>query len=224
MTDSKPPSTILSSVWDSVLRSFVVLAGMQLNLFTPLKDGPLSASEIADAIGVDVIKLRPLLYALVVVGLLTVEDELFANTEEADHHLVKDRPDYAGIHGFLMNDLCSAALRTADSIRTGIPQAERDYASLSADYLNSFFDTRHPGSVDVGQMFAKEYDFSSCRSLIDVGGGSGGVAIAMAEAYPQLRATVVELPSVTPFTRRYVDRSADRGQGPVSVETNHRLG
>ena len=49
-----------------------------------------------------------------------------------------------------------------------------------------------------------EYDFSSSRRLIDVAGGTGGVAIAIAQACPQLRATVVDLPTVTPITQRLV--------------------
>jgi len=53
-----------------------VLTGMQLDLFTPLKDGPLSADPIAASIGVRTAKLHPLLSALVVIGLLSLEDGL----------------------------------------------------------------------------------------------------------------------------------------------------
>jgi O-methyltransferase len=48
-----------------------------------------------------------------------------------------------------------------------------------------------------------------------VGGGSGGLAIALTEAWPDVHATVAELPSVTPIAERYV---ADAGAGArVSV-------
>lgn len=49
------------------------------------------------------------------------------------------------------------------------------------------------------------YDFSSHRQLVDVAGGSGGVAIALARACRGLHATVVDLTSVTPVTQRIVD-------------------
>jgi hypothetical protein len=42
-----------------------MLAGIQLNLFTLLKDGPLAGAGIAAAIDVKCVKLMPLLYALV---------------------------------------------------------------------------------------------------------------------------------------------------------------
>jgi DNA-binding IclR family transcriptional regulator len=71
MTDSIPEPVILDSLQGMVFRAMSVLAGMQLDLFTPLKDGPLSADQIAESIGVGATRLRPLLNALVVVGLLT---------------------------------------------------------------------------------------------------------------------------------------------------------
>jgi hypothetical protein len=43
-----------------------MLAGMQLNLLTALKDGPRTAAKIAGAAGVSAGKLGPLLHALVV--------------------------------------------------------------------------------------------------------------------------------------------------------------
>ncbi len=41
-----------------------LLAGMQLDLFTPLKGGVLGGEQIAAAIGVNPARLNPLLYAL----------------------------------------------------------------------------------------------------------------------------------------------------------------
>jgi len=41
-----------------------MLAGMQLDVFTPLKDGPMSGARLADALDVPQEKLRPLLYPL----------------------------------------------------------------------------------------------------------------------------------------------------------------
>ncbi len=45
------PDTI-SRLFDAVFPAFAMLAGMELELFTPLEGGPLSAEEMADALGV----------------------------------------------------------------------------------------------------------------------------------------------------------------------------
>jgi predicted transcriptional regulator len=53
------------------------LSTVQLDLFTHLKDGSTSVEEIARMADVRADKLKPLLYALAAVGLLTVEGGVF---------------------------------------------------------------------------------------------------------------------------------------------------
>jgi len=89
MNNPTPQPKTITELFKAVYPSFAMLAGMELDLFTQLKDGPLNVEQISKAIGVQAIKLRPLLYALVVAGLLTVQDDLFSNTPEADHFLVR---------------------------------------------------------------------------------------------------------------------------------------
>jgi methyltransferase family protein len=72
----------------AVYPSFAMLAGMELDVFTTLKDGPLTGLQVAATLGVDPIRLNPLLYALVTAGLLTIAGERFDNTSEASQFLV----------------------------------------------------------------------------------------------------------------------------------------
>jgi len=89
------PATIMRNVY-SVFPSFAMLAGMQLDVFTHLKDGPMEAKTLASSLGVQEEKLSPLLYSLVVAGLLEVENKKFSNTAEAAQFLVRGCPDYMG--------------------------------------------------------------------------------------------------------------------------------
>jgi len=88
-TSSSSEGNPIMSIGSAVYPAFAMLAGMHLDLFTPLKDGPMTTEQIADAINAGSVKLRPLLYALVVARLLTVEGELFANTDAANCFLVR---------------------------------------------------------------------------------------------------------------------------------------
>src|SRR5262249_48682388 len=56
------------------------------------------------------------------------------------------------------------------------------------------------------------FDLRHFRRLVDLGGATGHLAVAACERYPQLRATVFELPRVISFAREQVKRSpvADR--------------
>ncbi|MSQ16264.1 MAG: methyltransferase domain-containing protein [Dehalococcoidia bacterium] len=85
---------------------------------------------------------------------------------------------------------------------------------MSQDQLEAFSRRMHPRVVAVGRDLVARYDFSSHRNLLDVAGGTGGLAIAVTAACPHIRATVVDLPDLTPVTRRFVTeaQAADRIQ------------
>ena len=115
-----------------------MLAGMQLDVFTPMKDGPLTAEQIAAAIGVGPSRLRLLLYVLVTAGLLTEQDGRFSNTAEANHFLVKGLPSYLGNKHATIAMTWSAYLKTAESIRSGVPQAKLDFSNSSQEDVEAF--------------------------------------------------------------------------------------
>ncbi|MCZ6628422.1 MAG: methyltransferase, partial [SAR324 cluster bacterium] len=192
--------------------ALAMLAGMQLELFTPLRNGPMSAGEMAAALDLDQVKLPPLLYALVSAELLTVENGRFANTAEADHFLVKGQPAYMGGMHELFSIVWGAMWHTAETIRSGKPQAKEDFAAMSEDDLRSFMRGLHPRALAQGRGLGNFFDLTKFRNLIDVAGGSGGLAIGACEAYAGLRGTVVDLPNTVPIARGFVEEAgmADR--------------
>jgi len=207
MTSPLPRPETVEKLGRAVYPSFAMLAGMQLDVFTPLKDGPMSAEQIAEKIGVSPGKLRRVLYALVTAELLTVQGDLFSNTPEADHSLVRGTPAYIGGRHEAFSRQWSATLKTADTILAGSPQAKHDFSTMSPDEQESFFRGLHPANLAAGRNLVRTHNFSTYRNLLDVGGGSGGLTIAITEACPQLRATVVDLPNVTPITQRFVEEA-----------------
>ena len=203
MTDLQPQPKIITQLFDAVYPSFAMLAGMELDLFTPLKNGPLSVEQLADMLGVQAIKLRPLLYTLVVAKLLTVNDELFSNTPEADTYLVQGKSTYlGGLQGLTMYNW-RRILKTAETIRAGGPLEETDYHSTQEAHI-ALFRGLYPGAILDAQRLIERHDFSTYRTLLDVGGGSGGLAIAMVQANPNLKATIIDLPMITPITQQFV--------------------
>jgi O-methyltransferase/methyltransferase family protein len=188
--------TTIRNVQRGVFPAFALLAGMQLELFTALAEGPASAAQAAQRLGVREQKLAPLLYALVLTGLVELKEEKFANSAEADEFLVKGRRRYLGGVHELWNDLWHATLNTAQSIRTGKPQAKHDFVDGDTEALTSFLRGLAANALPRGRRLAKEFDFSGCRSVIDVGGGSGSGLLGLLEAYPKLRGTLFELPPI----------------------------
>jgi predicted O-methyltransferase YrrM len=188
--------------------AFAMLAGLNLDLFTMLKGKTMSALQMADALDVQTDKLEPLLYALVTAGLLSLDNERFSNTIETTHYLIPDSSRFVGDHPFLNPLILSwnflAALKTAETIRTGAPQLPYDFSSRSEEELTQDFQMTQPIALRAGRELVAKYDFSSFRNLLDMGGGPGGLSIAVTEQLPHLQATVVDLPSVTPITQRFI--------------------
>ena len=191
----------------AVYPSFAMLAGMQLDVFTPLKEGPLRAEHLANALGIDPTRTARLLYALTAIGLLTVDGDRFANTPEADHFLVRGRPTYIGMRHHAYRRRWQSMLQAAESIRTGTPQGRRDYAGMASDERESFYRGTYTEALAAGRDLAARQDFSRHRRLVDAGGGSGGLAIAMAEAWPHLSVTIADLPATISVAQRYVDEA-----------------
>src|SRR5689334_22022020 len=151
---------------------------MELDLFSPLRDGPLTSEQIAQELGVEAARLRPLLALLAATGLLRGEaDGRFTNSPEAAAFLVRGQPGYMGSVHELWSDMWRAELHTASSVRSGKPQAAHDFSAMSADELHAFIRGSHSGAISAARLLLTARDLSDCHQLLDVGGGSGGLAI-----------------------------------------------
>jgi methyltransferase family protein/O-methyltransferase len=196
----------------AVYPSFAMLAGMELDVFTVLKDGPLTSRQIAATLGVNPIRLTPLLYALVAADLLMVDGERFNNSPEANQFLVRGRPSYIGMRHHAYRRRWQTVLRTGESIRTGVSEAPNVYVEMSAEQRDAYYLGLHTEALGAGRVLAARPEFARYRRLVDVGGGSGGVAIALAQAWPELSVTIVDLPATTAIAQRNV--AGGRARGP----------
>ena len=210
---SSQPETITRLINDTVF-SLAMLAGIQLNVFDPLDGDPTTAEQVAEVLRVRPDRLQPLLYTLVAAGLIIVEGERLANSPEASRYLVSNKPDYMGLNHASMASWWAELLGTAASIRTGTPQHRVDYAKASPEEMETLYSRFYPAAFKAAEALVHRYDFTRFRSLADVGGGSGGLAIAVTEACPHLKATILDLPTALPITTRLITRAnaADRVQ------------
>ena len=64
-------------------------------------------------------------------------------------------------------------------------------------------DTSHE---EIAKLIADKIDFSSYHHLVDFGGGYGRFAITIAKKYPNVKVTVVDLPSVCNETNRIISK------------------
>ncbi len=210
-TSTLPEPELINKIAMDAYPAFAMLAGVNLNLFAMLKGKTMTAQQLADALDVRTDKLEPLLYALVAAGLLSLTDESFSNTIETTQYLIPEGSNFVRDHPFLNPLILSwnfqAALKTAETIRIGKPQMPYDFSSRSEEDLTQDFQMTQPIALRAGLELVTKYDFSSFRTLVDLGGGPGGLSITITEQLPHLQATIMDLPSIIPVTQRFIEEA-----------------
>jgi hypothetical protein len=201
------PDTINKHI-GNVYPALAMLAGMELDVFTPLANGKLPVATIAKMLGLQADKLEPLLYALVTAGLLQIDREDFSNTSESQEFLVKGSKRYLGGAHSAYSDLWSSTMHTAASIRAGAPQAKHDFSTMSKDELRAFIRGLDAGAGATARRLHKTFDMQRFKKLLDAGGGSGGVAIELCKLCPDMNASVGELANVAVITRECIAESS----------------
>lgn len=204
-----PPSPVIDHCKTAVLPPLALLAGAKLDIFTRLAHEPASVDDLAEDLDVDPDRLTRLLHSLVAAGLAEKRNSAYRNTEEADQFLVRGRPHFIGDVHKLFEDLWLGAFRAAESVKAGKPLSAHDFAGMDDEALETFFEGQHPDALLAGWKLADAIDWSAARRVADIGGGSGGVAIALCQRLRALQGAVIDLPNVA--------RIADRRIAEVGV-------
>lgn len=218
MPSRVPPLTDvreLSHLAYGFMASKGLFAALDLDLFSALSDGPKNIETLAIATGVAGNRLATLLAALVAIGLVQREDDLFLNAPIADRYLVRGAANYFGDYYRLQIDkqLYPSWQQLGDGL-AGLPT--RSIYDLIQDEGEAelFSQAQHQGSTGPAILLSRAIDLSGCSRLLDVAGGTGAFSIVLCRRYPELRSTILDFPAVTAVARRYVAEAglADRIQ------------
>ncbi|MFF9013827.1 methyltransferase [Streptomyces sp. NPDC014870] len=178
-----------------------------------------SAPTIAAALAVDEDTLERLLLVLSSFGVLDAEGGRYALAAGVRPYV--DREDPRCLMGFvdhLVDDTAGQFGRLGGYLRVGKAETDRDrpapFDSLYRDdeSVGRFLDAMWSLSHHVSHELAALADLGDRRQLIDVGGASGPFSVAALRAFPDLRATVFDLPQVGPHlaTRATEQKLSDR--------------
>ena len=207
-------------LWLSGTYQGTLVAADDAGIFNALAQHPASANELAARLDFDLRATGIVLRLLAALDLLVAREGRYQLTDIARLYLVKSSPFYWGhmLRAAVSEwhrDTALAKLaqkgsadaagpegtpqpsgsgRPADGWAAGhitVEQAERIAASM------------HAHSLPAAARVARQYDLGGVLRILDVGGGSGCFMIAMAQAHPELRATIMELPAMCEVAARY---------------------
>ncbi|MDG2112470.1 MAG: class I SAM-dependent methyltransferase [Actinomycetota bacterium] len=207
MTDQPPvPSTTIDGLVDGVYPAMALVAAMQLDLLSPLSEGPRNAGHLAAARDLDPTRVRILLDALTVVGLLTRDAGRYGLTPESSTYLTTDSPWSRVAGGRVLHELWSATLETAVTVGSGNAPGSVDYTKLDSDDAVGFFEGLRGDAGAIAERMLPLLDVPQDGALLDLGGGAGGAASAFAGLRPDLAVKVLELPNLIAATEQLMAR------------------
>jgi len=195
------PAPILELI-EAFRRSKAMFAATALGIF----DGQRPAGAAVDR----------LLDACVSLGLLEKRGDEYVNTPVADEYLRRSSP--RTLAGYILYS--NAALypmwgHLEDAVMEGTHRWKQTFG-LEGGLFSHFFKTEEAkrdflmgmhgfGMISSPKVVAA-FDLSRFNRLVDLGGGTGHLALAARNRYPHLRATLFDLPQAIDFART---RTAD---------------
>ncbi|WP_428567360.1 MAG: methyltransferase [Solidesulfovibrio sp. DCME] len=203
-------------VWGSAVHLPAVLVADALGIFEALAAQPASREELAARLDLDGQGLAGLLPLLACLGFLAKRLGRFGLTEAGQRYLRRGQPFYWGEALGVMRELpmVGALCRAlADKAGPGQFQAAKGWADgrLDQEAAEAAARVMQGQSLAAALGLAASGHFRGVSRLLDVGGGSGCFAIALARRDPALRCTVMDLPAMCQAAAGYL-ASADLGR------------
>jgi len=190
-----------------------LLSAVELGLFTELAKGPLSGPVLASRLGLHARSSRDFLDALVALGTLERQGDVYRNTPETNLFLDRNKPSYTG--GVL--EMANARLYgfwggLTEALRTGRPQneakqGENFFQVLYSDphRLAEFLQAMTGLSLATANAIAQKFPWQRYRTFVDIGCAQGGTPVQIALAHSHLSGGGYDLPIVAPIFERYVE-------------------
>jgi hypothetical protein len=194
--------------------SKTLLSAIELEVFTELAKRPLALPDLQGRLGVHARSARDFFDALVALGFLERNGDVYRNTPATDLFLDKRKPSYLG--GML--EMCNHRLypfwgHLTEALRTGRPQNEaRDgsqslFEALYADparlkeFLRAMTGLSHGSNI----AMAKSFPWAPYRTFADIGTAQGDLAVQIATHNPHLQGIGFDLAEVAPIFEEYAE-------------------
>jgi hypothetical protein len=167
-----------------------------------LAEGDKSIADLSEIANTHKDSLYRIMRALSSVGIFTeTENRTFANTPLSEC-LTADRLRSTALmfHSWWHDKMWDNLLHT---VKTGEPSFEHIFGMPAFDWFEKnpgeaelFHDANNYKAASSHRVIADEYDFGGANTVIDIGGGFGGLIIEILKANPAIHGIVADLPGV----------------------------
>lgn len=184
-------------VYMPMMKSSAIIAAGRLGLFEALADGPLDLAHLAGHIEASIKGTAALADFLIALGYLEKQGERLANTASTQRWFTsKGQVDYTP--GLRWTHEAWPMMRgLAEAVRSGHPERTLWDNMVEQPHLGEIFSSYMAAFAgDLGPDLLRHVPVADTqRRLLDLGGSHGLHSIRFCQAYPQLSALIVDLPS-----------------------------
>jgi acetylserotonin O-methyltransferase len=215
-----PDSGPILQLIEDFRRSKAMFAAVSLGVFDKLESAPATASDLAQRLGLLPEPLERLLDTCVGLKLLRRDDGAYKNEPLSSAYLC--RTSETSLAGYILYSddvLFPLWTHLDDAIREGKPRWTQAFG-IEGSIFDHFFRTPESKEIFLRGMHGlgvlsspkvvAAFSLSRFRQFVDLGGGTGHLAIAACEKYPELHAIVFDLPEVIETARTHISRSSAR--------------
>lgn len=176
-------------------KSQTVFTFVELEIPKILQNGILNASEVAKRLKIHPLAMERFLNACVVIGLLEKEKDYYSNTDFTEKFLIKKKEFYLGGQ---MRRYQKRSYRQWENLTGHLRnwkygQTAKENPNDEDQGADAMIE-QHNLALLHGFALADIFNFSNYKKLLDIGGGTGAMSIALCEKFPHLKATVLDLP------------------------------
>ena len=193
-------------LWDVVFSVYgapAVLLAHKLKLFPFLAEKPRSFAEICGHLGLAARPIETILAANAARGFVKLKSGRYTLTPLSEDYLLEGSPTYFGSYfDLIINNYSVCSIESLEkAVRTDSPQVYGGAELFKsheeqANLARSFTRAMHSISMAPALAWPSAIDFSKCKMMLDVAGGSGAHCIGAVTRWPKLRATVFDIAPV----------------------------
>ena len=190
----------------------IVQVAVELGVFDAIGDQAMDAGCIASSLGTEGRATILFLNALTALRLLEKTGDRFALMPVTAKYLVRSSPRYLG--GMILFDasLWNCWQHLSRAIRSGVPVRAPNMYQDDPGEIETFIDGMDSlvNARGDAEVVATLLDWHEVTELLDIGSGPATYPIYLSRQFPQLHATVFDLPGTLSITERYVREAGMR--------------
>ncbi len=192
------------------MASRALLSAAELDLFTSLEDGPQTAKELSQAKGLDERATDRLLNSMVANGYLDKTRGRYGLNEQGARLSANHSRSVLPMIRHMIH-VWDNWSRLTETVIQGVNTERESITELDKQKQRDFIEAMHTVGRDLAEEIAAFYGETSCRRLLDVGGGSGVYTLAFLRQNPAMEGIIFDLPRVIPITEERV-RQEEEGE------------